>query len=186
MTVTQTGSQFLNSLLPSQNAAVLAFHLCFDNYLYCTSDTDDVSKLFSSSSLCLFYFLKGHFGKCFSSWILDIKTTFLVVTVKGLVPASQMDVLCATGQHAVTLPGFLAVESHVPDQLRLKRNWHFCFSVHRAVTTSKATCRKSQRNPGQLHWEPLSWQYRYLQVFHRSLLYPGESPAVPSKVSFCF
>lgn len=30
--VTQPGLQFLNISLPTQNAIVLAFHLCFDNY----------------------------------------------------------------------------------------------------------------------------------------------------------
>lgn len=69
-------------------------------------------------------------------------------------------------------------------QRRWKRNWPFCSSVHRVVTTSKAACRESQGDPGQLHRESLSQQNRYLQVFPGAFLYPGESAALPSKVSF--
>lgn len=114
-----------------------------------------------------------------------VSKRFFGCSSQVLVPASQIyvRVLLDTMRWS---PDLLAVENHVPVQPRWKRHRPFSVSVHRAVTTSKATCWKSQRNPGQLHWESLSRQYSHLQVLHRAFLYHGQSPARPSEVSFGF
>lgn len=76
----------------------------------------------------LFYFLKGHFGKCFSSWLLDMKQ--ILGCYSQSTSSCFLDLsLCVAGQHLVTLPDPQAVGNHVPEPLRLKRNRHFFFSL---------------------------------------------------------
>lgn len=133
-------------------------------------------------------FQREHLEEKFLSWVLPV----IVSSGDDGISHCPGISMCHLQICEVTTLDSLARINYIPVQLKWKRNWDFLsssspffFFVHRNVTTSKTTCRKSQRNPHQFHCASIQWQYRCFQVFSWAVPYLGASLTVPSKVSFC-